>query len=87
MDEEDLQPKIDGGQLILVPKSHGKSAVWNRFSIIVTVEEKKEVGFVQCSDSKMFIRYKSGKNGTSTLARYNCTGTASRSTTVNITEI
>ena len=76
MDEADVKAKLVSGELILVSKTNGKSAVWNRFSVIVTVEAKKEIGFVQCHDCKMILRYHSGKNGTTTLARHNCTGTA-----------
>ena len=45
-----MKDKLDSGELILFSKTNGESVVWNRFSVIVTAEATKEIGFVQCHD-------------------------------------
>jgi hypothetical protein len=67
-----VKAKLISGELKTVAKKNCSSAVWNTFSLVVIAESSIEVGFVECKLCRFLIRYRSGKNGTSTLNRHKC---------------
>ncbi|KAH6939700.1 hypothetical protein HPB50_020936 [Hyalomma asiaticum] len=69
---EDLRAAVEGGRRKLVRKSDAKSAVWDKFDLVVDSATLAPVGYVRCMACKAFLVYDSSKSGTSHLQRHPC---------------
>lgn len=69
---EDLRGAVEGGRRKLVRKSDAKSAVWDKFDLVVDSATLAPVGYVRCMACQAFLVYDSSKSGTSHLQRHPC---------------
>ena len=63
--------KLKAGEYSLKAPQGKKSTVWENFDVIVTNDEKREIGFVKCRHCNSVLKHVE-TTGTSSLSRHAC---------------